>query len=281
MPHHQHCSYVIALTFCLQALLIGTVLSSAPLIVTQVLRLDVLHVGLAFGAGEAVGSAALVAACTPLGRARLQRALPTPLGLIFVLAVLGASALLLALVRARSVALLLLVAIMALNDVGTSMSGECLGNTLAPRWFLRLNALSNILRRFGNTVTCTTAPLLYSAAPALPFVLFGALTVAWAAMLAALFAQRAQELAAPAGGVDGAGAGKRGGGRGAWSAARHAAHMSPRCIAQQLRSFRARSFVSQERDLLTRLGQLVAPQHGAGGEDRAGTGNLRQRMRHA
>ena len=187
-------SYVIALTFCLQALLIGCVLSVAPLAVTRGLGLGVAHVGLAFGAGEAVGSAALLAACSPRGRARLRRALPSPLGLLAALAALGASALLLAFAaRTPGAALALLVVIMGLNDVGTSLSGECLANTLPAAWYLRLNALSNALRRLGNTLTCAGAPLLYGAAPRLPFALFGALTLAWAAALAALFARRAGE----------------------------------------------------------------------------------------
>lgn len=45
-------SYIIAITFCVQAVLIGTVLSTAPLLLSDSLGLGVLHVGLAFS-GEA------------------------------------------------------------------------------------------------------------------------------------------------------------------------------------------------------------------------------------
>jgi hypothetical protein len=56
--------------------------------------------------------------------------------------------------------------------------------------------MGNTLRRIGNTVTCVAAPLLYQLHPALPFVLFGSLTLVWTCVLSALFAQRARECTA-------------------------------------------------------------------------------------
>jgi hypothetical protein len=41
-------NYVLAWTFCVQAVLIGTILSTAPLLLHDALGLGVLHVGLAF-----------------------------------------------------------------------------------------------------------------------------------------------------------------------------------------------------------------------------------------
>jgi hypothetical protein len=64
------------------------------------------------------------------------------------------------------------------------------------RHYHSVNVMGNTLRRIGNTVTCIAAPLLYHVHPALPFVLFGSLTLVWTGALSALFAQRARECSA-------------------------------------------------------------------------------------
>jgi hypothetical protein len=64
------------------------------------------------------------------------------------------------------------------------------------RHYHSVNVVGNTLRRIGNTVTCIAAPLLYQVHPALPFVLFGSLTLVWTGVLSALFAQRARECTA-------------------------------------------------------------------------------------
>jgi hypothetical protein len=64
------------------------------------------------------------------------------------------------------------------------------------RHYHSVNVMGNTLRRVGNTVTCVAAPLLYQLHPALPFALFGSLTLLWTCVLSALFAQRARECSA-------------------------------------------------------------------------------------
>ncbi|KAF8060518.1 STP7 [Scenedesmus sp. PABB004] len=189
-------SCVIALTFCIQALLIGTILSSAPVLLSRQLGLGVLHVGFAFAVGEGLGSAALLYGATPRGQAAVRAVLPQPLALLAILTTLGATAVALPLAGGPRVAMAALIAIMALNDVGTSMCAEAQGATLPARHYQRMNVAGNMLRRIGNTLTCSSAPLLFQVAPSLPFVLFGLITLAWVAMLASLFAGRARELAA-------------------------------------------------------------------------------------
>lgn len=66
-------SYVIAATFCTQALLIGTVLSCAPLLLAREMGLGVLHVGLAF-ARESGSSARWGSAFCSAPHARLRAA---------------------------------------------------------------------------------------------------------------------------------------------------------------------------------------------------------------
>jgi hypothetical protein len=64
------------------------------------------------------------------------------------------------------------------------------------RHYHSVNVMGNTLRRIGNTVTCIAATLLYHLHPALPFLLFGSLTLVWTGALNALFAQRARECTA-------------------------------------------------------------------------------------
>jgi hypothetical protein len=64
------------------------------------------------------------------------------------------------------------------------------------RHYHSVNVMGNTLRRIGNTVTCFAAPLMYHLHPALPFVLFGSLTLLWTCALSVLFAQHARECTA-------------------------------------------------------------------------------------
>jgi hypothetical protein len=86
-------------------------------------------------AGEALGSLALIATSTATGQAAIRSILPMPLCLLAVLAAMSCMALLLPLVTSQSnmLALACLALVMGLNDVGTSMSGECQGATLPER----------------------------------------------------------------------------------------------------------------------------------------------------
>lgn len=235
-------SLVVAVTFAVQALLIGSLLSAAPLLVADSMGFGAWHVGLTFAAGEALGSAALLASSTAAGQAAIRRILPMPLCLLAVLAGMSCLALLLPLVTSVSnnLALVCIALVMGLNDVGTSMSGECQGATLPERHYHSVNVMGNTLRRVGNTVTCVAAPLLYQLHPALPFVLFGGLTLLWTCALSALFAQRARECTAEDSDCIAR--------RSAWSAANLAAAGLPAgSHLAGLEHYMQLSFVSQER----------------------------------
>ncbi|WIA09730.1 hypothetical protein OEZ85_009109 [Tetradesmus obliquus] len=235
-------SLVVAVTFAVQALLIGSLLSAAPLLVADSMGFGAWHVGLTFAAGEALGSAALLASSTAAGQAAIRSILPMPLCLLAVLAGMSCLALLLPLVTSVSnnLALVCIALVMGLNDVGTSMSGECQGATLPERHYHSVNVMGNTLRRVGNTVTCVAAPLLYQLHPALPCVLFGGLTLLWTCALSALFAQRARECTAEDSDCIAR--------RSAWSAANLAAAGLPAgSHLAGLEHYMQLSFVSQER----------------------------------
>lgn len=71
-PTSSRASYFVVATFAVQALCIGCVLSTAPLLFYDTFGLELSWVGLLFGAGEAVGSLALVA-LVPASRQRRWR----------------------------------------------------------------------------------------------------------------------------------------------------------------------------------------------------------------
>lgn len=56
-------NYVLAWTFCVQAVLIGTILSTAPLLLHDALGLGVLHVGFAFAGVHGMPLGLAVRAC--------------------------------------------------------------------------------------------------------------------------------------------------------------------------------------------------------------------------
>jgi hypothetical protein len=84
-------------------------------------------------AGEALGSAALLFNSTQAGQAVLRCLAPLPLGLLLVLTCMGLLAISLPLCVNPTLAIINLVLIMGLNDVGTSMTGECQGAALPER----------------------------------------------------------------------------------------------------------------------------------------------------
>ena len=58
---------------------------------------------------------------------------------------------------------------------------------------MHINSIGNTMRRVGNTTTAALGPLMYGAVYWLPFVVFGATTLAWVALMCVAFAVRANQ----------------------------------------------------------------------------------------
>lgn len=62
------------------------------------------------------------------------------------------------------------------------------------RHYRTINLLGNMLRRFGNTVTCIMGPIIYQYSARAPFILVGLLLLAWISILSVMFGVRAWQL---------------------------------------------------------------------------------------
>eukprot|EP00887_Chlorella_sp_A99_P003623 scaffold7.g3623.t1 len=187
-------SYVVVATFAVQALCIGCVLSTAPILYHNTYQLDLSCVGLLFGAGETAGTLILLARVPASRQQRLRRIFRAPVNLMVTLALVGCTTLLY-IVPSRWVAMAATVSVMALNDLATSMCTELQGGSVHEAHYLGINVAGNLARRVGNTCTALLGPLLYCVAPWVPFVAVGAATLAWVGVLAAAMSARAREAA--------------------------------------------------------------------------------------
>lgn len=102
------------------------------------------------------------------------------------------------------------------HSFSASLQSEVQGTTSAtPRQYHMLNAIGNTGRRVSNMLTAILGPVLFQVSMWLPFVAFGAATLAWTAALTLGFHVRAKQvsaaaLAAPAAPSGGGGGGPRG-----------------------------------------------------------------------
>jgi hypothetical protein len=188
-------NYMIVATFAIQALCIGVILSTAPILLLEEYDFDVRWIGLVFGCGEILGTIALFSFVPVSTQMKVRRYFPGPLNVLIIVGSLGILAVLLVInTLGSSVAFILLI--MGLNDFGTALTAEAQGATVASENYSRMNALSNIGRRVGNTVTAAVGPIMYGVVYYLPFVTFGGLTVLWILVMAIAFNKRGHEVAA-------------------------------------------------------------------------------------
>lgn len=187
----QWINYVVALTFAVQALMIGCVLSTGPILLYSEYSLPLEYIGLLFGFGEFLGTLALIYLIPH--KSHLRNFVPGPFNIIVVQATIGTMACMLAL-HVRTLSMVLVSLIMGLNDFGTSLIAETQGATVSPSLYSRINMLGNVSRRTGNTVTAILGPILFYASCHTPFLLFGILMVLWSMILLLLFETRGVEV---------------------------------------------------------------------------------------
>ena len=208
-------SYQLAVVFtqAIMALCIGSFLSTALLVYHYEHGLSPATTGLLLGIGEALGSLTLFVtnkgqedngsasgdSKTPSRFAILgSRPLHVPMVLLAVgacTALFGCSTLpgnstyLLALAVAAQMIM------SGFNDFSVSLLNELTAVTMTPKMFRIYQARGQWLRRLGNMLTGVTAPMMYGAAPWLPWLFYGGLVSCWAAMLWAIFYDRARIVA--------------------------------------------------------------------------------------
>jgi hypothetical protein len=188
-------NYMVVVTFAVQALCIGTILSTAPILLFSEYYFDVSFIGLVFGGGEVLGTIALFFFVPVSSQMAVRKYFPGPLNMLITVGMLGTLALLLA-IHTLGSSIVFIVLIMGLNDFGTALTAEAQGATVAPQHYSRVNSLSNIARRLGNTATAALGPIMFGVTYYLPFVTFGALSILWIFVMAFAFHIRGKQVAA-------------------------------------------------------------------------------------
>lgn len=187
----QWINYVVAITFAIQALMIGTVLSTGPILLHVEYGIPLQYIGLLFGFGEFLGTLAMLFLIPH--KSRMRTFVPGPFNIICVLFTMGVMACTIAL-DMPYLSMTLISLIMGLNDFGTSLTAETQGATIAPPLYPKLNMLSNVSRRLGNTMTAILGPILYQVNRYAPFIMFGFLTIFWSMLLLLLFETRGTQV---------------------------------------------------------------------------------------
>jgi hypothetical protein len=174
-------NYVIAASFGIEALVVGTVLSTRPTWLSATHGHGLPAVGAALAAGEAAGTVALFAMAPAAAQARVRRLLPAPFGVLAALGALAACALLLPLARRRRRARRRRAPRQRRRRLA-ARGGAGRAHARRPlRARQRRRQHSAPRRQRGDR-----APrALFGVAPGLPFCAAGALVLAWTAVLAA------------------------------------------------------------------------------------------------
>lgn len=187
----QWINYVVAMTFAVQALMIGTVLSTGPILLYADYGLPIQYIGLLFGFGEFLGTLAMLFLIPHKSIAR--NFVPGPFNIIGIQATIGTMACMLTL-RIPYLSITLISLIMGLNDFGTSLTSETQGATISPDLYPKINMLGNVSRRLGNTITAILGPILYQSWSYAPFMAFGVLMIFWSMLLLLLFETRGMQV---------------------------------------------------------------------------------------
>jgi MFS family permease len=187
--------YLIVVTFAVQALMIGVILSTAPILFYDIYKLKFVFVGLILGIGEFLGCATLFLLVPTVHQQKIRKYFRGPMNLLVVVGILGLLALLYG-IKHLAAAIVATLLIMALNDFGTSLAAEFQGGVVHSDFYTQVNALANTCRRIGNTVTAVLGPILFGVSYWCPFVVFGVLTLVWMVIMAVAFHIRANQVIA-------------------------------------------------------------------------------------
>jgi hypothetical protein len=148
-------NYVIAASFGIEALVVGTVLSTRPTWLSATHGHGLPAVGAALAAGEAAGTVALFAMAPAAAQARVRRLLPRPSACSPRSARSPPAR---CSSRSPGAAVALVVGALLANDVAASLLAEAQGALTPAAHYARVNAAGNIARRAGNAATALLGP---------------------------------------------------------------------------------------------------------------------------
>lgn len=179
----NYITYVLCITFGMEAITIGYNLAVSPIYITEQFGKSTAVIGVMLASGAAFGTCVAISmTLSRAGKNFLDTYLPDPNGFLFGMA--GISfAVLLAAIPVFPIHLIGLLFLMGFNDFAAILLNEMQGSITSAEAYKNIAPIGQIIRRCGNVVTAVTGPILFGILPTLPYIVAGGITALWTVVL--------------------------------------------------------------------------------------------------
>ena len=175
----NYLSYVLCITFGMEAISIGYNLAISPIFITEQFGKDTAVIGIILAAGAGFGTLfSILIALTKKGHALMGKYLPSPYNFFVAMGGISVSVLL-ASVPSFPVHVIGLLFLMGFNDLAALILNEMQGKITTSRAYSAIGPIGQVVRRSCNVITAVTGPLLFSVFPQLPYIVAGVVTALW------------------------------------------------------------------------------------------------------
>jgi hypothetical protein len=179
----NYLSYMLCITFGMEAITIGFNLAISPIYITEQFGKDTAVIGVMLGTGAGFGALfSILVVFTKKGRVFTEKYLPSPHILFVAMGGISVSVLL-ASVPSFPVHVIGILFLMGFNDLGALLLNEMQGTITSSRAYSAIGPIGQVVRRSCNVITAVTAPLLFSVLPQLPYIVAGVVTALWTLVL--------------------------------------------------------------------------------------------------
>jgi hypothetical protein len=186
----NYLSYILCITFGMEAITIGFNLAISPIFITEQFGKDTAVIGIMLGCGAGFGTlVSILVTLTKKGRALSQSYLPSPYNLFICMGGISFSVLL-ASVPSFPVHIIGILLLMGFNDLGALILNEMQGTITTSRAYSAIGPMGQVVRRSCNVITAVTGPLLFSVLPQLPYIVAGVVTALWTLVLVIVIKHR-------------------------------------------------------------------------------------------
>jgi hypothetical protein len=186
----NYLSYILCITFGMEAITIGFNLAISPIFITEQFGKDTAVIGIMLGAGAGFGTLfSILVALTTKGRALTEKYLPSPHNLFIAMGGISVSVLL-ASVPSFPVHVIGILFLMGFNDLAALILNEMQGTITSSHAYSAIGPMGQVVRRSCNVITAVTGPLLFSVLPQLPYIVAGVVTALWTMLLVIVIKHR-------------------------------------------------------------------------------------------
>jgi len=179
----NYMSYLLCVTFGMEAITIGFNLTITPLYILEQFDKSPRIIGIILASGSATGNiVGIFTTLTPVGKAFVERFISCPYGLFYSMGGISVSVLIAA-IPIFSIHLVGLLLLMAFNDAPSIILAGMQGEITCTKAYSKIGLLGQVIRRCLNCATAITGPLLFSILPSLPYLVAGSVNLFWTAVL--------------------------------------------------------------------------------------------------